>query len=78
MFPDAAIERLLARGAHIGVCGLALQVISGMRAEAMGIPKDQAKAEWTEAVIPGITILPSGVWGVNRAQEHGCTYCFAG
>ena len=26
-------------------------------------------------VIAGITVIPSGTWGLNRAQEHGCTYC---
>jgi hypothetical protein len=29
-------------------------------------------------VIPGVTIIPSGTWGVNRAQEVGCTYCAGG
>jgi hypothetical protein len=28
--------------------------------------------------VPGITIVPSGTWGVNRAQEAGCTYCAGG
>jgi len=23
-------------------------------------------------------VIPSGTWGVNRAQEAGCTYCAAG
>jgi len=42
------------------------------------VDKDTAKKEWTAGVVPGVTILPSGVWGVNRAQEKGCTYCYAG
>jgi intracellular sulfur oxidation DsrE/DsrF family protein len=29
-------------------------------------------------LLPGIQIVPSGVWAVGRAQEHGCQYCFAG
>jgi hypothetical protein len=29
-------------------------------------------------LVPGVTILPSGTWGVNRAQEAGCTYCSGG
>jgi hypothetical protein len=29
-------------------------------------------------VIPGITLIPSGTWGVNRAQEAGCSYCAGG
>jgi len=22
--------------------------------------------------------VPAGIWAINRAQEHGCSYCFAG
>jgi hypothetical protein len=29
-------------------------------------------------LIPGVTVIPSGTWGVNRAQEAGCTYCAGG
>jgi len=29
-------------------------------------------------LFPGIQVVPSGVMAVGRAQEHGCTYCFAG
>ena len=29
-------------------------------------------------LLPGMAIVPSGVLAVNRAQEHGCTYCYAG
>lgn len=77
-FPGMAIDQLQARGAIFGVCNVALTVLSGMRAQAAGVTADAAKAEWIAGVIPGITVLPAGVWGVNRAQEHGCTYCYAG
>jgi hypothetical protein len=36
------------------------------------------KQEWTNGVLPNIQVVPSGVWAIGRAQEHGCTYCFAG
>ncbi len=34
--------------------------------------------DWKSGVLPGIQIVPSGVWAVGRAQEHGCAYCYAG
>lgn len=77
-FPQASIDRLLARGATIGVCSVALGVLSRQRASVIGITPDEARKEWEAGVIPGITIVPSGVWAVNRAQEHGCSYCYAG
>jgi metal-dependent amidase/aminoacylase/carboxypeptidase family protein len=39
---------------------------------------DDAAKEWAANVVPGITIIPSGTWGVNRAQEAGCSYCAGG
>ncbi len=77
MFPGMAIEKLMQRGVAFGCCNVALTVYSGMRADAIGVDKAAAKQEWVAGLIPGFTLLPSGVWGVNRAQEHGCSYCYA-
>ena len=75
---DMALDRLLARGVVFGACNVALQVQSKMLAGNAGVSADDAAKEWTANVIPGITIIPSGTWGVNRAQEAGCTYCAGG
>ncbi len=74
---DMAIDKLLARGVIFGACNVALQVMSGRLAGMAGVTAEVALKDWTAAVIPGIVILPSGVWGVNRAQLAGCTYCSA-
>ena len=73
-----AIDRLLASGTVFGACHVALLFQSRMLAGNAGVSAEDAANEWTVNVIPGITILPSGVWGVNRAQEAGCTYCAGG
>jgi hypothetical protein len=78
MFPGMEVEALLARGVIFGVCNLATTVYSGMRAEAVGVPKDEALKEWTAGLVPGMTLVPSGIWAVNNAQEHGCSYVYAG
>ena len=75
---DMSIDRLVARGVFVGACNVALQVLSGMLAAGAGVTKEVAAKEWAAAVIPGITVIPSGTWGVNRAQQHGCTYCSGG
>ena len=49
-----------------------------MLAGIAGVSADEAAKEWAANVVPGITIIPSGTWGVNRAQEAGCTYCAGG
>jgi hypothetical protein len=72
---DMALDRLLAAGAIFGVCSVALKGMSGRMGAAIGVAPDDAAREWTANLIPGMTLLPSGVWAVNRAQEAGCTYC---
>jgi hypothetical protein len=57
---------------------MALVFLSGMLAHNAGVSAEDAAKEWTANVIPGITLIPSGTWGVNRAQEAGCTYCAGG
>jgi len=76
--PDAALDRLIARGAVMGACGVAMRGQSRRLAPNAGVTPDEAFAEWSANLLPGVTILPSGTWGVNRAQEAGATYCAGG
>lgn len=76
--PDVALDRLLARGSVLGACGVALRGQARRLAANAGMTPDDAFKEWTANLIPGVTVLPSGTWGVNRAQEAGCTYCGGG
>ena len=75
---DMAIDRLLALGVVVGACDVALKFQSRELAGQAGVTPAEATKEWAANVIPGISILPSGVWGVNRAQEAGCSYCSGG
>ncbi|HJP63466.1 MAG TPA: hypothetical protein VJ844_08500, partial [Mucilaginibacter sp.] len=75
---EIGINELQASGVMFCVCDMALTVHSAV--VAMGSKQDPAsiKKEWLAGLLPGIQPMPSGVWAVGRAQEHGCTYCFAG
>jgi hypothetical protein len=75
---EMAIDRLLARGVVFGACNMALLNRSKRLAGNAGVSAEEAAKEWAANLIPGITNLPSGTWGVNRAQEAGCTYCAGG
>lgn len=72
------INELQESGVMFGVCATAMTVYSAAVAE--GLKKDGAeiKKEWIAGLLPGIQVVPSGVWAIGRAQEHGCGYCFAG
>jgi intracellular sulfur oxidation DsrE/DsrF family protein len=39
---------------------------------------DEVYKDFMGGILPGVQVVPSGVWAVGRAQEHGCAYCFAG
>lgn len=72
------IKDLIASGVMICVCHASLAGKATIAAmETNGDAKTITK-EWFDNLIPGIEVVPSGVWAVGRAQEHGCTYCFAG
>jgi hypothetical protein len=75
---DAAIDRLLGKGAIFGACNVALHGLSKRLANNADVSANDAAKEWAANLVPGITLLPSGVWGLNRAQEAGCTYCTGG
>jgi len=76
--PEAALEKLVARGVKIAVCNTAIHHQSARMAKQLGMPHDTVKQAWLAAVLPGVQVVPSGVLAVNGAQSKGCTYCFAG
>ncbi|MEO7457189.1 MAG: hypothetical protein ABIY52_13075 [Gemmatimonadaceae bacterium] len=75
MFPTASIDKLAARGVQFTACNVALTVLSGALSKNAGVTPEAAKAEWVAGLLPGVTLVPSGVMAVNRGQEKGCTYC---
>jgi hypothetical protein len=76
--PGMDIGDLLKTGVLFGACNMAIKFYSGAVAKSTGGNAETIANDWRAAVIPGIQIVPSGVWAVNRAQEHTCSYCFAG
>jgi hypothetical protein len=70
------INELQASGVMFCVCDVAMTVYSA--AIAGGQDAAVIKKDWMSGLLPGIQVVPSGVWAVGRAQEHGCSYCFAG
>ncbi|MGE5519024.1 MAG: twin-arginine translocation signal domain-containing protein [Candidatus Dadabacteria bacterium] len=75
---NIGINQLQDSGVMFCVCNMALTVYSAATAEKMNLKHEDVLNEWKANILPGIQIVPSGVWAVGRAQEHGCAYCFAG
>jgi hypothetical protein len=72
------VKKLQSRGALFCVCDLALTVYSGFVAKAINQNPEEVKKDWVSGLLPGVQVVPSGVWAVGRAQEKGCAYCYAG
>ena len=75
---DIGIKDLQASGVMFCVCNAAMTVYSAIAADMMKMKPEDVKKEWMDNLIPGIQVVPSGVWAVGRAQEHKCAYIFAG
>jgi len=72
------IDELQGNGVMFCVCDVALTVNSAALGEGMKMKGEDVKKEWLANLLPGVQVVPSGVWAVGRAQEHKCGYCFAG
>ena len=75
---DIGIDQLQSSGVLFCVCDVAMTIYSAVIAQGMNSDPAEIKKDWMAGLLPGIQPVPSGIWAVGRAQEHGCTYCFAG
>ena len=72
------INQLQESGVLFCVCNMAIIVYSAAIAQGAGLNAEDVKKDMLANVLPGIQVVPSGVWALGRAQEHKCAYIFAG
>jgi intracellular sulfur oxidation DsrE/DsrF family protein len=72
------INELQDSGVQFVVCNAAMTVFSAIVAGKMNAKPEDVLKDWKSGLLPGVTMVPSGVWAVGRAQENHCAYCFAG
>lgn len=72
------INELQESGVLFCACNMAITVYSAAIAEAMKLNAEDVKKDWLSGVLPGIQVMPAGIWAINRAQEKGCSYVFTG
>ena len=75
---EIGINELQASGVMFCVCNMAMTVYSNVAAGMMKMKPEDVMNDWMAGLLPGIQVVPSGVWALGRAQEHGCAYIFAG
>lgn len=72
------INDLQKEGVMFCYCQAAFSVYSAVVAGAAKADVETVRKEWLAGMLPNIQPVPSGVWALGRAQEHGCGYIFAG
>jgi hypothetical protein len=72
------IDELQASGVMFCVCNMAITVYSAVAAQQMNLKQEDVMKDWLSGILPGVQVVPSGVWALGRAQEHKCSYIFAG
>jgi intracellular sulfur oxidation DsrE/DsrF family protein len=72
------ITTLQSRGVVFTVCGMALRRRAREAAQRAGTPPEAMLEQWRAGLIPGVVEVAAGVIAVNRAQERGFTYVYAG
>ena len=77
-FPGMAVDELVAKGVLFGICNMALTFYSAQMAKKTAMQAETIKKDWVANLLPSVQVVPSGVIAINRAQEKGCAYCFAG
>lgn len=71
------INELQADGVMFCVCDMAITVQSAATAQAMNLDAATVRKDWVDALLPGIQLVPSGIWALGRAQERQCAYVSA-
>jgi hypothetical protein len=73
-FDGWALDRLIARGAVVLACNLALADCVQLVQTKTGLNPEAAREKALGYLVPGVIMQPSGVFAALRAQEVGCNY----
>ncbi len=76
--PDSGVDALMRRGVVVVLCNNSFgRWVRDISSAGHG-SADEVRAKMLGWLIPGITLVPAAVTAINRAQEAGCTYLYAG
>lgn len=73
-FDVFALPNFINNGGIVLACNVALQFFSMGLAKKLGISDAEARSRTVAAMLPGVTLQPSGVFACVKAQEAGCQY----
>jgi intracellular sulfur oxidation DsrE/DsrF family protein len=73
-FAEGTLDKLMEKGTIVVACNRALTARAFTLANKEKISRDEARKQLFAAIIPGVYVVPNGVFGVCAAQEVGCGY----
>ncbi len=73
-WPDSGLDTLIGRGVIVLACHLALRNRASGFARRDGRPVAEVYAELRASLVPGVTVMPNGIFAVGRAQQAGCGF----
>ena len=73
-FNQASLTNQLSHGVIVLACNLAFGGLVSTVREKEKLTREQADAKVRALLIPGVQLMPSGVFAAMRAQEAGCNY----
>jgi hypothetical protein len=69
---DGGLDTLIAKGTIVLACNNAFSGLVGMLATREKISRDDARKIALAALVPGVILMPNGVFAVGAAQNGGC------
>jgi hypothetical protein len=73
-FNTTGLHKQIARGAVALACNLALQDCIDLIKATDKVSEEAARKQAIAALVPGVILMPSGVFAAVRAQQAGCAY----
>lgn len=73
-YPNGGFDSLMQDGVIVLACNLALRRPIGMVMRHDRVDNATARAKVMANIIPGVIVMPSGIFAVSRAQEAGCNF----
>jgi len=71
---DFTLERLMAGGAIVLACSLAIRDCATLVAQTDKVGMVEAEAVVRQSLVPGVILQPSGIFSAVLAQDNGCRY----
>jgi intracellular sulfur oxidation DsrE/DsrF family protein len=75
---DKSMHHAQKRNVLFCACDRSINAFAEELSASMKLKSSEVEKDLRENILPDMQLVPSGVWALGRAQEHGCAYCFYG